>query len=275
MQRLLHWILSKNQESATHLPETPQDMDPLLAGTTLRNWVGVSFASQQRWPSARVALEAWRAAFEERGIHVLQLQLGGWGLRGFSLFDQLAPVIAVNTAENYEARAFTLFHELAHLASGTESVCLERVGGRSSRTLERWCEEVASAALLPPAEISRLANSLAHQATDEFHLVSLVASASKASLRATALALIRQTLVNRDVYEDIEERAPALDKEKRLGGGGGQRAPERRKGELGIRTVSLVLGALEHSLLTERDARNYLRLDGAEVEDLSMQIEAR
>ncbi len=79
--------------------------------------------------------------------------------RGFSLWDDDAPLIAVNSAWNPAARVYTLFHEYGHLLSRTSSVCLERVGVKISRPTdpaERWCKEFAAAALLPWSGVSKV-----------------------------------------------------------------------------------------------------------------------
>lgn len=272
MQRLAHSLLASQASAAPQLPQLQPGTASSESGRMLREWVGVTVGSQLQWATAKEAFDEWRFALESRGVLVLQLQLGEV-LRGFSLWDELAPLVSVNTAENYQARSFTLFHELAHLVSRTESSCAERPGNSSgSLNIERWCEEVASVALLPPEAIRNFVERTPARAGDEFGLVSHVADAFKASLRATALALIREALVERSVYDEIEERAPISDREKGFARGGGQRAPERRLSEYGNRTLSLVFSALQSQRLTERDARDYLRLDGDEVDDLSAQL---
>jgi len=272
MQRLAHSLLASQPAVTPQLPQVRPGTDSSQAGHTLRQWVGVAVESQLEWAAAKQAFDEWRVALESHGVLALQLQLGEV-LRGFSLWDELAPLVAVNTADNYQARSFTLFHEVAHLASRTESSCAERPGNSSSSlNIERWCEEVASVALLPPGAIRSVAERIRPRTVDEFDLVSQVANAFKASLRATALALIRDALVDRSVYDEIQERAPVLDREKGFARGGGQRAPERRLSEYGIRTLSLVFNALESQRLTERDARDYLRLDGAEVDELGARL---
>ena len=268
MQRLAHSLLASQASVVPQLPQLRSGTDSSEAGRMLRGWVGVTVGSQLEWATPKQAFDEWRFALESRGVLALQLQLGE-ALRGFSLWDELAPLVAVNTAENYQARSFTLFHELAHLASRTESSCAERPGNSSSSSnIERWCEEVASVALLPPDAIRNIVESTRARADNEFGLVKQVADAFKASLRATALALIGQALVECSVYDEIEERAPISDRVKGFARGRPQKAPERRLSEYGTRTLSLVFSALESHRLTERDARDYLRLDGNEVDDL-------
>ncbi|HXH20428.1 MAG TPA: ImmA/IrrE family metallo-endopeptidase [Dehalococcoidia bacterium] len=221
------------------------------------------------WNDAKQAFETWRATLESLGVFVFQLQLGK-GIRGFSMFDDLAPLIAVNTAENYQARSFTIFHELAHLGSRTDSACLESTG---TRRLERWCEETASATLMPLTAIHDFVRSQA-SVSEDVDLVKKAASTFKVSLRAAAVALIRGGYLDQSVYEDIEESAPITDRLKGFGRGRGQRAPERRKAEVGPRPLRLVFKAFESHLLTERDLRDYLRLDGAELDELARQLES-
>ena len=272
LQRLMRWIMLARDQAGPKLPNI-HGLLPSTAGEALRDWTGVTLAIQLGWETAKQAFDAWRLAVESRGLTVLQLQLGSEGLRGFSLLDEIAPLIAVNTGENYQARSFTLFHELAHLASGTESVCLNRIrpGSRASVDLERWCEEVASACLLP-----RQAVTAAVGANGEFEgdveRIHRLADLFKVSLRAAAVALIRLSLVDRNTYATIEQEAPLSDREKGFARGTGQRAPQRRQSELGNRALTLVFSALRDDLLTERDARDYLRLDGSEISDLSEQV---
>ena len=69
--------------------------------------------------------------------------------RGFSLYDDLAPLIFVNLAgESYGAQNFTLVHEFAHLLAGHSALSGgdHLLGGTGE---EAWCNRVAALALLP------------------------------------------------------------------------------------------------------------------------------
>lgn len=69
--------------------------------------------------------------------------------RGFSLYDDLAPLIFVNLAgESYGAQNFTLVHEFAHLLAGHSALSGgdHLLGGAGE---EAWCNRVAALALLP------------------------------------------------------------------------------------------------------------------------------
>lgn len=69
--------------------------------------------------------------------------------RGFSLYDDLAPLIFVNVAdEPYSAQNFTLLHEFAHLLLGHSALSGgDRLLGGAGE--EAWCNRVAACVLLP------------------------------------------------------------------------------------------------------------------------------
>ena len=69
--------------------------------------------------------------------------------RGFSLYDDIAPLIFVNVAdEPYSAQNFTLVHEFAHLLLGHSALSGgDRLLGGSGE--EAWCNRVAACVLLP------------------------------------------------------------------------------------------------------------------------------
>ena len=275
MQRLLSLLEQDEGDAAVTIPQLPREREPTGAGERLRDWLGVTLGEQLAWETPREAFDAWRDAFEHRGVFVMQLQLGGQGLRGFALADPHAPLVAVNTRENLHARIFTLLHELAHLASATETSCLEGVGATSDAdALERWCDSVASAAVLPRDALEAEVRTAARVDEPNFALVQQIASMFNVSLRATAVALIRAGLSGDYLYDEVEEKAPTGDFDKGFGRGVAQRAPRRRLGEVGPLAANAVLSALADHRLTERDARRYLRLDGAEIADLTREIGA-
>ncbi len=268
LQRLLSILEERQPESAVALPRLGTDLDPSGAGALLREWTGVTAKEQLGWSSVRDAFDAWREAIEHRGIFVMELQLGADGLRGFSLDDEYAPVVVVNTHENVQARIFTQFHELAHLASGTAKACLQVA--MSTDQTESWCDEVASAVLLPPEELRRSVAALSSRAEPDFEMVRTLARTFSVSLRATAVALVRVGLARRSLYSVVEEAAPIGDYEKPQGRTrGGRRAPTIRLREYGPRATSTVLAAVSLGHLGELEARRHLRLNGAELSELA------
>ena len=99
-----------------------------------------------------------RRAWKIAGVLVMELQLGKDGVRGFSVFDQYTPLISVNTAERESARSFTLMHETAHLIARSSASCLSTTLDADD-DLERWCDRVAGAVLIPSASLATLVDS--------------------------------------------------------------------------------------------------------------------
>lgn len=270
IQRLVSSLELAESPSPPQIPSIASGVSPEDAGAMIRAWLDISLEEQFDWQSPRQAFNAWRDAAESRRILVMQLRLGSGGLRGFSFSDQYAPLVAVNTAENLQARIFTLVHELAHLSSATGTACLEGVNATElDGSIERWCDRVASAAILPRQALRVAFRQIVGDDEPSFDVVRKLADRFTVSLRATAVALVQLGLADSTLYDDVEEAAPTSDYEKGFGRGGGLRAPQQRLGEVGPRAASVVLEALWSDRLTERDARQYLRLDGAELSELT------
>lgn len=274
-QRLQGLLSSLAEEAGTEtiaIPPLTPESKPDEAGRLLREWLGLTITKQIGGKTPREAFLTWREAFEYRGIGVLQLRLGKSGLRGFALTDDYAPLVAVNTRENWAARIFTLLHELAHLASATGMACLV-VDKQAVGSIERWCDTVASEAVLPrvvlQAELARRS-----PVEPSFELVQSLAKQFNVSLRATAVALIQAKLAPASLYNEVELQAQWLgDFEKGRGfGAGGRAVPIQRLQEIGPRSARTVLDAMAEDRITELDARNYLRLDGAQLSVLAGEV---
>jgi Zn-dependent peptidase ImmA (M78 family) len=212
----------------------------------------------------------WRARLEALGVFVLMLPLGRESIRGFSLYDDFAPIVAINTHWDYQPRVFTMLHEFNHLVSRTSSACVETLQHRlpdSEDRVERWCEQVAAAVLMPWTGVSNfLSRDL--QLSSEKHVTSLdqlfrVAKYFGTSARAAALRLIGRKRAGWELYRQI----PAIAEQKHGGrGGGGRNRQEIREDEYGARMIRTFAQAVQEGLITATDATGFLRISELELE---------
>ncbi len=274
LQEATSWLLTLEEKPRVDLPTLPVARSPEDAASTARDWVGIEVSDQLRWEGDSAAFKSWRAQLETRGLLVFQLQLGSEGIRGFSLSDSAAPLIATNTAYNVAARIYTLFHELGHLVSQTDSACYGFVSPTSTRanvSVERWCEEFAAAFLVPPSHLDAVATRYRRtrpESTD-FDVARNVARQFKVSIRAAAIRLMRVGLASQDLYAEVEANARVVDRPRPAGGGGGQTTAERRISQFGLKVPDVLVGAVADKTIDARSAIDYLEVNLNQLDDLS------
>jgi len=143
--------------------------NPDVAAAQLRDRLGFTLADRVRYPNWSSALSGLIEHAESAGVLVMVNGVVGGNthrvldpqeFRGFTLTDELAPVVFINGADTKAAQIFTLAHELAHVALGESAVSNPDLGGlMDDNDHERWCNQVAAELLVPAdslrAEFSR------------------------------------------------------------------------------------------------------------------------
>lgn len=261
-QRIASWLAEQN-ESIVSLSHFDARSSPEEAGEQFRAQLGISMGDQMSWAPGR-ALANWRERLEQLGLLVFEFSLGKESCRGFSLADRYAPLVALNTHYNQSARVYTLFHECGHLLTSTESLCVG-LSLRYDDAVEQWCEEFASAVLLPGQEVAR---DYAQLPKDPLGAVKILASRYHVSLRAMAVRLIRLDLVPHSIYGQIDRMAVVGDAKEPSGGGKGLSRAERRQKDLGNGFVRLLLDGLDADHLDYHEALDFLGIGGDDLEAL-------
>jgi len=272
-QRLLSWLVDQLdgttvQMPAFELPSTSAES----AARALREWIGISPEQQLKWSSSAAALRSWRAALEERGIVVFSLPMGSASIRGFSIWEERLPVIAINSAWNHEARIFSMFHELGHLVTKTSSACAQQATklGTPTDLAERWCEQFAAHLLMPADLLRAVLNSVgwvAGRKITDLAIAARVARRLRVSVRAAALKLIEAQVSGWDLYKAIP---PAVDEKK----GHGPPADEPRnrarirRDQFGRRATSLYFRGVRAEVLDRTDVIDYLDVPDHDLDEL-------
>jgi Zn-dependent peptidase ImmA (M78 family)/transcriptional regulator with XRE-family HTH domain len=252
LQQIERWLAAELGRVSQPIPQTNATGSPSEAADVWRALFGPTLDTQLACRSASAALELWRRAIEASGIAVFQFAMGSQSCRGFCLWDDRAPVIAVNTFLTDEARAFTLFHELAHLTTRTDSACAAAPVTANSDSLERWCEAFAAAVLVPADSLA------AADAASRVADVVPLARRYRVSLRAMTLRLIDLGKASWAVYDQIPGASDASRGERR----------DAEDDWCGARTTDLVVDAVQRGIIAASQALDYLDMRSADFQRL-------
>lgn len=270
LQEIFSWLARELEIEKPQTPSATTDDDPSLVAGVTRDILRISTSNQKAWASPSVAFDGWRAALERTGHLVFLFSLGKDSCRGFSIWDNFAPVVAVNTAWNEPARIFTLFHEMGHLITRTSSACVESVR-TTSRTdpVERWCERFAAEVLMPIKDVETTLGQYGWRPGRHISNLSLtgrIASLYKVSLRAAVIRLIELNAAPWALYDEIP---PISDRKAPGGGGGGRSRTQIREDQFGDRATSLLLAAVDRDVLDRSQAVEFLDIPDAAFDELA------
>lgn len=204
-----------------------------------------------------------RDVLEDSNIYVFQFAMPVEDARGFVFVDESPNVIVVNTKDSIEARIFTLMHEYAHILLGESVIDLPDAASSFKDLKEKWCNEFASAFLLP----KELATSVFETnranliQTEKLRTLSNRYKVSKAMLLLNMLKLgyLRkndyEAVLTRFRTEEIKTKTETKEK-----AGGGIPSEVKCLSEVGNKFVSLVANNYDREHITYTDALNYLSI---------------
>jgi Zn-dependent peptidase ImmA (M78 family) len=271
IQKFVSWIARSEGEAVAELPEHSIKVDAVEAGEEFReNWSNLSLEVQLRWADEWEALRAWRQSLEALRLLVLQYPLRQTGPRGFSLADEYAPLVAINSAYSATARIYSLLHEVGHLVTKTNSACWGFAQSSPwGEVTERWCEEFAASALMPSAAFLDWIDEHEGGYLSEPQQARAAANRFKVSIRAASLRAIDLRRADKGLYAKVDRLYQASDFPGQSGGGGGLARPRKRIQELGLRTPRLIESAIDRGLVSTREALDYLDVTIGEYDDLT------
>lgn len=267
-----HNLLQIQATEAHLLPTLPSVLkEPQVAAAQIRELLNVSIEAQCGWASPNEALNTWVRVLESFGVLVFQMsRVSPEECRGFSIYEDVLPVIVLNGADGFGARQFTLFHELAHLISRTSAICdVWRDSGVEAR-----CNVFAAEVLMPLGAIDAFIGaegepSIADLA-DRFNV-----SRSAAAVRLRSVGRINQDQLDaflRTAREAaIAYREAARAKEQK----GGPSPHLLKVRNLGPRFVSTVLDAMHDDRISVVEAAQILESKVQALNKLEAEVERR
>ena len=225
----------------------------------------------------QAAFDYLRDRIESTGIFLLMINnLGSYHtaipvevFRGFAIADPIAPFIVINKKDARSAWSFTALHELAHLWLGAGGV--SDVWGESE--IEKFCNQVAAALLLPRRELNEMAPLQNAKFEDAVSVISDFAEKRNISRAMVAYNLRLgnkiswprwQELQDRFAKERIEQNMREKERGKDRKGGPDSNAVHRSS--LGKPLISLARRSMDAGMLTPSKAGIILGVKPRRVE---------
>ncbi len=180
------------------LSQNPNDV-----GSMIREALDVTLEDQSSWRNEYEALREWRSALENIGILVFQIPgVSMEEMRGFSLALTPLPIIGFNSKDWPRGRIFTIFHEFTHILLQETVLDSFRESWFHLETdfqVERFCNMVAAATLLPRVDIENQARLLHKSSGSEWNDPEI---ANLSSMYQVSRAVIIRRLRTLDLISD-------------------------------------------------------------------------
>ena len=253
---------------------------PDIAGQRAREWLEVS-APRTVNNYGKRDFSQWVTLIEARGILVTQISnVPLEEMRGFSISDQPFPVIAINSYDSHNGRMFTLMHELTHVLLHVGGLCdledKEREVHSAKEQVERFCNQVAAAILMPEERLAQLPR--INSATP--NTLWLEADVTEIALRfgvsreAAALRLIAITSAPWRLYQNLKPRYERAYEEARpaLRTSGFFSTNQRKVRDFGRRYTISVLSAYRREDITALDVTDFLDTTIQNIPKLESQV---
>jgi Zn-dependent peptidase ImmA (M78 family) len=223
---------------------------------SVRQFLKIELNTQLQWKSIEEAFKEWRNAVEECGIFVFKDAFKSEAVSGFCLYDKLFPIIYINNSRPMTHQIFTLFHELAHLLSGTGGIdapierYIHQLRGKNKQ-IEVLCSDFAGTFLVPDVDFDERITKLS---IDEDSIEEL-ADNYKVSREVILRRLVDKKLVTSDYYGQMVTKWRSIKQDKTSGGGDYYRT---KRAYLGERYLELVFSHFYQHKISIDQVADYL-----------------
>lgn len=231
-------------------------LEPIHAGTpvheaarVIRSFLDVSHAAQLGARNDFAALRLWVAALHARGVYVAQRRLKDATIRAFSRAESGQAVIVVDTGDTPYARIFSALHEYCHVVLRSTGICdLDE-----HRDVERYCNAVAAAVLLPSDLLGQQLAGLEFGASPDTDDENLVRLSHRLGVSQAALLIRMRDLetISQDTYDAMESRRRS--RRAKPSKPGGSYYPTAIN-KVGRRFARNVFGAVDEGAIDRQDA---------------------
>lgn len=268
IQKVARWVREKVDQVPDAWPKLAS-LKPADAAHRARTFLDWTVDCQFKAGSNSQVANDLRQRIEDRGAFVLQLQLTQEGCRGFSLEDEVAPVVAVNSAYTVPARIFSMVHEVGHLVLHQPAFCSRLA---DTNKTERWCERFAAIFLMPEQEFGDyVENRFGGALVADVDEVKTLANKFRVSLRAAAFRVEQLDLGVEGLYDEVDAKADFKGSD---GFTDDNTTPAVRLREWGDSYARTVADAETQRLLSRADVLEYLNVSGKQYREIVTRLEA-
>lgn len=131
-----------------------------IAAKNIRATLSISYETQKKWKDAYDAFNSWKDMIEKKGVLVFQTshtsRIDVGEMRGFSISQEILPVIVINSKDSMHGKIFTLLHEYVHILLHNSGIC-DLTNYDSPQTedqkIETFCNMIAGEILVPNENI--------------------------------------------------------------------------------------------------------------------------
>lgn len=265
-REFLSWINNELRSPKFDLERFDVGSSPGDVASRVRRSFELSIDEQVNCDTAYAFFKLMRSKFESFGIYVFLLSLGEKSIRGFSIWDDYAPVIGINTTGwNVESRTFTLLHELGHLLVRSSSACSyhsEAYLESDYDSEEKWVDGFSAAFLLPADRLKdfleREHGFVSDGAIEDLSVARSVRDKFKVSLTAAVMRFIELRISGWSLYEKLRKLETAS---QTWGGGKPRDRLARQRDMYGDKTFDTVTEAVNKEIIDKTDALSYLDIN--------------
>jgi|SRR5579863_2886661 len=207
-----------------------------------------------------LALEAYIEKVESCGISVFQISLTQDRLRGFSIVDDVVPIIGIKRGgEQPHSKNFTLFHELGHILLNDGGLC--DLSDKTTIGIEKWCNALSAEILVPQKDLleSSLVQAYQRQRQKIWAKQDLITLGNK--FHVGPLSILRRLLDNGLITREFyQEKHAAWNKPSfgRAKNPEGRNIAKETLKEKGRTYVSMAFRAFDQNRIDLKDLSDYL-----------------
>jgi len=238
----------------------------------IRGLLGISIEDQAKWKDSYKAFNGWKDAIESLDIIVSQTASTSRidlkeEMRGFSISENVLPVIVINSKDRPNGKIFTLIHEFVHILLHNGGICdlyEPPSPDNDDARIEIFCNQAAASVLVPKNDI--LKHEIVVKNEDlmiwDDHKINILASFFTVSQEVILRRLLTLNRTNIDFYR--RKRSEYIEKYEKI-------VPKKQKGgpeyyilairNNGLSYTRLILNAYNQSMITSSELSDYLGIN--------------